>query len=278
MVLIFHRLTHQFTSFSEFPPSLKMPYKCCVPGCKSNYNSAKNENHISVFRFPQDEELRASWLNHIPRKLWSPNRSSRICILHFDSKFISKIENFIDKDGNHRTFPRSRPVLLPNAVPTIFMGFPSYVPSTVEPKRTASPAKRQKSMIDLDEPVVSEDIVSNFDDFVKEYKTYVDNLRWKSEVSDREVIIYMIDFSEIPKVTVSVNVDHDMDVTVCENGSYVSVTDLKGFSARKDKVKLQRWSQFENLLNRYAADLNSSTKSQHPIRENIGSHVDKIIK
>nr|CAH7742856.1 unnamed protein product [Callosobruchus chinensis] len=32
-----------------------MPSRCCVPGCKNNYNSSKKEQgNVSVFTFPKD--------------------------------------------------------------------------------------------------------------------------------------------------------------------------------------------------------------------------------
>ena len=43
-----------------------MEYKCCVPGCTSNYNSAGKEGKCSTFGFPQDPVLRQKWLHHIP--------------------------------------------------------------------------------------------------------------------------------------------------------------------------------------------------------------------
>ena len=37
-----------------------MGYKCCVPGCKSNYDSKSkdgNQKSVSTFRFPKDEQI-----------------------------------------------------------------------------------------------------------------------------------------------------------------------------------------------------------------------------
>nr|CAH7763999.1 unnamed protein product [Callosobruchus chinensis] len=52
-----------------------MPRTCCVPGCKSNYNSTLNSGGtlISSFGFPIDEILKNKWLKAIPREL--PNKS-----------------------------------------------------------------------------------------------------------------------------------------------------------------------------------------------------------
>jgi len=47
----------------------RMPEKCCVPGCRGNYQAtAKHEEaKVSVFRCPKDAELRAKWIRLIPR-------------------------------------------------------------------------------------------------------------------------------------------------------------------------------------------------------------------
>jgi len=41
-----------------------MPEKCCVPGCRGNYQATAEceEEKVSVFRFPKDPELRAKWI------------------------------------------------------------------------------------------------------------------------------------------------------------------------------------------------------------------------
>ena len=45
-----------------------MPYKCCVIGCKSNYDtSVKKEGYISVYHFPEDKSERDRWISAVPR-------------------------------------------------------------------------------------------------------------------------------------------------------------------------------------------------------------------
>ena len=47
----------------------RMPEKCCVPGCRGNYQATAEheEVKVSVFRCPKDPELRAKWIRLIPR-------------------------------------------------------------------------------------------------------------------------------------------------------------------------------------------------------------------
>ncbi|KAM7286593.1 hypothetical protein ISCGN_030382 [Ixodes scapularis] len=45
---------------------LAMPHKCCVPGCRGNYETSSKK--VYVLTFPEDEELRKVWVRAIPQK------------------------------------------------------------------------------------------------------------------------------------------------------------------------------------------------------------------
>lgn len=38
-----------------------MPYDCCVPGCRSNYNLKQS---VTIFSFPKDSARAQTWLIH----------------------------------------------------------------------------------------------------------------------------------------------------------------------------------------------------------------------
>ena len=47
-----------------------MGISCCVTGCTSNYSRrGENSPHVTVFKFPDNEDLRRKWILNIPRKL-----------------------------------------------------------------------------------------------------------------------------------------------------------------------------------------------------------------
>ncbi|XP_049957960.1 uncharacterized protein LOC126474532 [Schistocerca serialis cubense] len=116
---------------------LQMPEKCCVPGCNSNYKSSNEEGYISVFRFPTEEENRKRWTRNIPRKVSTPSNGSVVRIKHFEESDESRAEIYKDSDGNCHEFPRERPAL-PEAVPKIFPGLPSYLIKVQPPRRCLS--------------------------------------------------------------------------------------------------------------------------------------------
>ena len=147
--------------------------KCSVTGCKSNYTSTSENGNVSVFRIPTDENLRRKWLKKIPRKDWIPTPSSRVCEKQFDSKYISREEVFTDKEGQRKTYPRKKPVLMKDAVPTIFPNVPNYL-SCSAPVEREPPEKRRKQFEERHEKAVEQflasDMISDFKAFVNSYK------------------------------------------------------------------------------------------------------------
>ena len=106
-----------------------MGKKCCVPGCKSGYDSNKSESkNISSFFFPTDPYLRNEWISKIPRVDWQPTHNSTICSLHFketDFQIYSQ-DLQVRRKESRLTEELLRKKLLPDAVPSIFSKFPTF--------------------------------------------------------------------------------------------------------------------------------------------------------
>ncbi|XP_070393526.1 streptococcal hemagglutinin-like isoform X1 [Dermacentor albipictus] len=101
--------------------------QCCVPFCKSTPGPSKT---CSFHEFPVTM-VRFEWLRRIARKAtgtsnepWRPSDRSKVCSLHF------REEDF------RRDLKKRR--LLPNAVPSIFPGYP---PEMQQTRRLSSPQK-----------------------------------------------------------------------------------------------------------------------------------------
>ena len=65
-----------------------MGYKCCVFGCKSNYQYLRKDKretlvNVTVFSFPKSESLRNEWIKNIPNRDLEITKSTRVCINHF---------------------------------------------------------------------------------------------------------------------------------------------------------------------------------------------------
>lgn len=102
-----------------------MPFKCCVPGCKGNYNSGPK---VQVFSFPNEENLRKKWIISIPRKDFVPTKNSKVCKLHFaDEDIISQTAAVHDSQtGEVVNIPLLNIRLKKDAVPCKFRNCPDY--------------------------------------------------------------------------------------------------------------------------------------------------------
>ena len=72
-----------------------MPRKCCVYGCKSNYEST--EVRYSVFSFPRDETLRREWIRKIPNANFNPTKYTCVCEKHFTVEEVNRFHVIGDK-------------------------------------------------------------------------------------------------------------------------------------------------------------------------------------
>ena len=62
-----------------------MPFKCSVVNCRSGYSYGPSK---VMFAFPKQDELRQKWVKFLNREAFTVTQSSRICIEHFEEKYI----------------------------------------------------------------------------------------------------------------------------------------------------------------------------------------------
>ena len=77
-----------------------MGFKCCVPGCNSNYQSAGKEGKCSTFGFPSDDNNRQKWIRNIPRKFDKITKNTRVCIKQFEEKDVHTFNIHTNPDGS----------------------------------------------------------------------------------------------------------------------------------------------------------------------------------
>nr|CAI5860991.1 unnamed protein product [Callosobruchus analis] len=117
---------------------------CCIPECKSNYVSSLKESNNkceTAFSFPKCSQRLMKWLNVIPRKNWTPSKTS----------------------VRNKKVPLAYPKLSENAIPRNFPNLPKYLPSD-SPRIRADPEKRRENLLERDKKVLddflSEDMLS----------------------------------------------------------------------------------------------------------------------
>ncbi|KAG8178455.1 hypothetical protein JTE90_026554 [Oedothorax gibbosus] len=178
---------------------VKMPRKCCVPCCRSNY---KTETTLtSTFGFPKDEELKKKWISSINRKDYLPGSTAAVCINHFDEQHIIWEDRIPQKDGSTYTIERKRPKLVDGAYPTKFPNQPHYLSEDL-PKTRKSPSLRRAKEITRAENQFSEwceaDNIKSLNEIKENVAEKVKD-PWQHTLKENSIFIYKIETSDCPK-------------------------------------------------------------------------------
>lgn len=245
----------------------QMPRKCCVPGCKSNYDSS-NESYVNVFSFPKDEEMCKKWLRSIHRENYVLTKESVVCIKHFDDSFIIREHRALRPDGSELVMPRKVPILKSDAYPTIFKELPTYL-STLPPVQRRDPAERLRVQDERNEEAfmqqLAKDCIEDFDDFNKGIGSRLPN-NWILFNTNDCTCIAKFDESSFPKFPVSIRISSDLTVKVWTNGIIIASTSLKWLFGSEQKCL--HWSTFDSLIS-YFANYASSSNPDDKIRSAI---------
>ena len=148
-----------------------MPRQCCVPGCKSNYDSV-NE-FVSTFSFSKDGQRKKAWIRSI-RWTISSHRHRQLlasCILR--KKNIIEEAVITRDDGTILKVKRDRPKLIPDAIPTIFSRQPKYL--TNPPSTSRGGVLRSESVLENRDQKMMDEFMKNFDVFSSRYQEKFDN-------------------------------------------------------------------------------------------------------
>ena len=121
---------------------ITMPNKCCVFGCRGNYNEFNKE---TVFKIPKDGDERTSWLDALPKRIENNKpyeylTKSFICARHWPG--------FPDKTP-HKTIAGG--AVVPTIPPFHFPGVPdSCIPKQKKVKRSSTFDIEKRQMKALD--------------------------------------------------------------------------------------------------------------------------------
>lgn len=119
-----------------------MPFKCVVPGCRSNYSHVKGVRSVPMMRFPLNADMVEAWIKAIHRPGFTPTQHSHVCIKHFRPDEQIWEEYYRQPDGSYRNVTRRHAKLRPSAVPSIFDVDPSQWSMRTTRKRPRRPAPK----------------------------------------------------------------------------------------------------------------------------------------
>ncbi len=250
-----------------------MPYKCCVPSCKSNYD--RTTDYISVYKFPTDSKRLDLWMRKIPRENLTITKNSRVCLKHFEERFI--VRNFVyrGKDGQMRTDPRDIPVLTEDAYPSIFPDLPQYLTEKL-PAQRKDPDKRRAEVDERSGAILSDflqsDIIVDYVDFSGNIQSritdFVAGNRWSVFSGSNATFMYVFDHeSDIPGLSVCIKINSDMSVELFVGDQRLSKQKLSWILG--DSSLLGRWSQLESMLSHYKDYSSRETRNLTDIEQNI---------
>ncbi|KAH6932804.1 hypothetical protein HPB50_009642 [Hyalomma asiaticum] len=117
---------------------LNMGKKCFVRNCNSGYLTCAER--VSLFKAPHELERLEKWRRVIPRADRVLQPTDHVCAKHFQDEVISTAYH-TEYKGNVLLHAPKKPVLSPEAVPSIFPNCPKYL--TVPQKSREPPRKRQ---------------------------------------------------------------------------------------------------------------------------------------
>lgn len=146
-----------------------MPRRCCVPGCRSNYDNTLER--VKTFQLPSEKELFDKWVKSIPRKDWNPSKTNVVCIKHFTEDCVITSYSY-NYNGEKRTFYYDKPHLKPGSCPTIFSGLPTHLVNRRSVKKRKLKKKYRRN-IELNEgnvkPEASKEQITEREDNIEDY-------------------------------------------------------------------------------------------------------------
>ncbi|VEN45422.1 unnamed protein product [Callosobruchus maculatus] len=236
-----------------------MPRRCYIPGCKSNYDSSlkdsnNNNKCETTFSFPKCPQRLARWLNAIPRKEWTPSKSSVVCAKHFSESDVIRFHEFKTPSGEIKKVSLAYPKLCESATPRKFPNLPNYL-SSDPPRTRADPEKRRENFLQCGKKVLedflSEDVINNFEDLLKNFKNKIPLHNWDIKACSDKLLFYGLNFDIHNGCSVirTLMIASDLTVRVYIKNNELYEKQLNWILNLDHK--LERWSQLENLISHY---------------------------
>ena len=212
-----------------------MPKKFCVYGCKTNYQSTKNNNSfekIPVYRFPKDKEQRNIWIQSIPNSNLLVTDETVICQLHWPACFET-----VTVHGKQR----------PKIPPSVWPGIPiSQIPTPLPRLRTSN-----KSLSDFRNIVTDELSTFLFADMAT-YDHFKDVLLNNLRTFSFPLVTYMVEKTiTIQSITFNngiplflVKIFEDLHFETFHYGVKCFIKSL----SRNRITIVDSWSKFEEII------------------------------
>ncbi|KAH8029429.1 hypothetical protein HPB51_000347 [Rhipicephalus microplus] len=154
--------------------------RCCVPGCRGNYN---NGPKVRLYSFPRDVARKKAWLQAIFREDFTPSVYSKVCELHFNAEDFSTMLSYHDeRTGRTIEVKRAKRQLKRNVVPSIFPSCRKCL--TSKPREIGASQEAVKESLESKE-LEQERKESSYTDFKTKPSRICDNDFWTATIGEK---------------------------------------------------------------------------------------------
>ena len=223
-----------------------MVIKCCVPGCRTNYEIKKGERTVTCFTFPIEEQLKEKWLRKIPRHNLKVSKHTVVCIKHFRESDVIKNDVLPGKHGKPDSLIlRKKFACQKDAVPCIFPNLPSYLSSSTGSVRRCSPSKSLKKIEEahhnLQQEWIDQDKIFSYVQLVGNLNEHLQSFKHSAlcKSSEKELLLYQIKIpsnGDSPFLSFSLRVTESLEVNVWLNGIRLISSDLGWLQMQDNKI------------------------------------------
>lgn len=210
-----------------------MVNKCSCRGCFTNFYG---NDQLSLFKLPNDGEIRDQWIEFINRKEdISSMKYVFVCEKHFEEKYLNRNQK------------RTRLITSLKPVPTLLTDSQRNLPASVLPKITKQrkPPVQRNIIEDERKQFLDSDRIRNFSDINDTLLEVLEDDFLLKRYEDRAVF-YALETDEfsVPKITVCIRIDSELHVKLFYAGSPVP---LPRWFCHGTHAKLTSKSMLENF-------------------------------
>nr|CAH7731460.1 unnamed protein product [Callosobruchus chinensis] len=262
-----------------------MPYRCCVPNCSGNYGYG-DAPKVTVFSFPEDENLRKEWLQAIPRANFVPSNTSKVCELHFqEHEIIRDVEKLNKKTGESSNIPLKRLRLKVGAIPSKFSNCPKYLSkptcsvrkSRNKKIRAVEHANLLKALKESQEEFVAHQESISFQNFDKLLEILVpfNKNGWCKVIENSKVVFFKIEYVPGPTANYSVLINSELKMETYLCGHQISI-DLDHIKTPCHINNLETLESCLASVDSFSAKNGSNNGGSHKLKQ-IVNHVTSIL-
>ncbi|GAB0094462.1 hypothetical protein DMENIID0001_097680 [Sergentomyia squamirostris] len=223
---------------------------CCVTACGKSRAQAG-----SLFTFPRNNDTRQKWINVIKsvQPNWIPGARPYICIDHFTSSDIITETKRIHRrrsavPSQFNSVSSNIQVTIPeNSAPLLV----DNVPVTIDPCNGCPSAQENARIDQLNNDLLTQDLVTQFATLKNEYKTNLDFNGFSVAELDESLIFYKFkenaSFGIVFKLRIVITKDMYVKVFLFEKE--LPKKEIK-MGSMTNSMKVTYWSQLQNIVTR----------------------------